>query len=173
VFTGAIRDEPIYLEDFDRTEFLRLIEETVRAFRWICHTYCEMTTHYHHLVTTPEANIAAGMQHLNSRHAEYINRRHGFRGHLFKRRYGSVVVRGESHFLTEFRYVVRNPVRAGICSEAEQWPWCSYRATLGLVPKPIFLTIDPTLELFSHSRREARRQLRAFVNDARNDERAA
>jgi putative transposase len=174
VFAKAIRDEPIYRDRFDRQEFLRLLRDTVRAFSWVCHAYCEMTTHYHLLVTTPEPNIAAGMQTLNSRHAEYVNRRYDHCGHLFRGRYGAVVVQSESHFLVEFRYLVRNPVRAGICVEAEQWPWSSYRATLGLEHQPDFVTSDPTLTLFSNSRATARLRLREFVNDAAADsERAA
>ena len=128
-----------------------------------------MTTHYHLLVTTPEPTIAEGMQSLNSRYAEYFNRRHHVRGHLFRGRHGAVVVEGETHFLSEYRYIARNPVRAGICTDAEYWPWSSYRATLGLERHPDLLTSEPTLLLFSNSRDEARRQLRRFVSDAAAD----
>jgi len=136
VFAKAVREERLYRDDFDRIEFLRLLGETVRAFGWICHAYCEMTTHYHALLTTTEPNIAAGMQALNSRHAEYFNRRHGVTGHLFRSRYGDVVVEGDGHFLSEYRYITRNPVAAGLCDEPDQWRWSSYRATLGLITKP-------------------------------------
>ena len=30
------------------------------------------------------------------------------------------------------RYLVLNPVRAGMCAVPEQWPWSSYRAMVGL-----------------------------------------
>jgi REP-associated tyrosine transposase len=164
-YAHAIRDEVIYRDRFDRQEFLRLLEEAVRAFDWLCHAYCEMATHYHLLVTTPAPNIAAGMQSLNSRYAEYFNRRHHVCGHLFRGRYGAVPIESEIHFLTEFRYITRNPVRAGICTKADKWPWSSYRATLGLGDHPTFLTSERTLLLFSRHRDEARRQLRLFVND--------
>lgn len=164
VFAHAIRDEAIYRDQFDRHEFLRLLENAIGSFGWVCHAYCEMTTHYHLLVTTPEPNIAAGMQALNSRHAEYFNRRHKVRGHLFRSRYGAVVVESEFQFLSVFGYIARNPVRAGMCLEPEQWRWSSYAATLGLTTHPVFLTSERLLLLFSTSLKEARRQLRAFVH---------
>jgi hypothetical protein len=105
------------------------------------------------------------MQALNSRYAQYFNRRHRVRGHLFRGRYGAVAIESEIHFLTEFRYIARNPVRAGICTKAHAWPWSSYPATLGLEAHPAFLTSDRALFLFSGSLEEARRQLRLFVND--------
>lgn len=160
VFTRAIRDERIYRDDFDRLEFLRLLGETVLAFGWECHAYCEMTTHYHILVTTPAPNIAAGMQNLNSRHAEYFNRRHRVSGHLFRGRYGAVVIAGNGHLLTAYGYIARDPVLAGICSRAEQWPWSSFRATVGMASHPNFLTSERILALFSHDRE----LLRVFVN---------
>jgi hypothetical protein len=39
------------------------------------------------------------------------------------------------------RYVVLNPVRAGMCSLPHQWAWSSYRATAGLDPKPSLLDL--------------------------------
>jgi hypothetical protein len=39
------------------------------------------------------------------------------------------------------RYVVLNPVRAGMCALPHQWPWSSYRATAGLDSTPSFLDI--------------------------------
>ena len=85
-----------------------------------------------------------------------------------------MVVEGEGHFLSEFRYIARNLVRAGVCSHPEHWPWGSYRATLGLQAPLQLLTSERTLLLFSNSRNEARRQLRRFVDDSAADaERAA
>jgi REP-associated tyrosine transposase len=170
VFTRGIRFEPIYEEDVDRRGFLRMLAKVVRRSGWVCHAYCLMTNHYHLLVSTPYPNIARGMQWLNSRYAEHFNRRYGFRGHLFKGRYGSVVAENDAHFLVEFRYVVRNPVRAGLCRQPEDWPWSSYRFTLGLEEAPEFLATERVLSLFSSDPHEARRQLLAFVNDAAADE---
>ena len=41
------------------------------------------------------------------------------------------------------RSIVLNPVRARMVSAAGEWPWSSYRATVGLAHRPEFLTTDP------------------------------
>jgi putative transposase len=61
------------------------------------------------------------------------------------------------------RYVVLNPVRAGLCAHPEEWPWSSYRATAGLEPRPAFLADSELLRRFAPSLRDARRLYVDFV----------
>jgi putative transposase len=64
------------------------------------------------------------------------------------------------------RYLPRNPIRAGMCKAAEDWPWSSYRATIGVEKPPAFLTVEPILELFATSVETARKRFAAFVDAA-------
>ena len=52
---------------------------------------------------------------------------------------GSSVVETEVHLLEAIRYVVLNPVRAGICTDPAEWSWSSFRATAGIERCPRFL----------------------------------
>lgn len=61
------------------------------------------------------------------------------------------------------RYVVLNPVRAGIVQRPEDWPWCSYRATVGAAPAPPFLETDWLLRAFADSQAEAVARHRQLV----------
>ena len=45
----------------------------------------------------------------------------------------------DAHLVAGIRYVVRNPIEAGICERASQWPFSSYRATVGLAEAPPWL----------------------------------
>ena len=67
------------------------------------------------------------------------------------------------HMLEVIRYIPLNPVRADLCAEPEAWPWSSYAATLGLVPRPAFLCTSWTLALFSSDVRNARERLHLWV----------
>jgi putative transposase len=138
-------DDPIYADDLDRELFLADLERVVERYRWLCHAYCLMTTHYHLVVETPLANLPAGMQRLNGGHASRFNERHGLTGHVFGSRYRSILIEDARYLLAVCRYVVLNPVRAGICDRPEDWPWSSYRATAGLEPTPRFLTTETIL----------------------------
>jgi len=46
------------------------------------------------------------------------------------------------------RYIVRNPVRAGLVKHPGDWPWSSYRATAALERAPSFLRVDTIRGLF-------------------------
>ncbi len=101
----------LFRDDADRRTWLSLLDPVVGRQRWICPPFCLLTTHYHLLLTTPRADLAAGMQWLNSRYAKRFNRRHAEAGHVFGGRYGSVLVEREEHLLELTRYVALNPVR--------------------------------------------------------------
>jgi REP element-mobilizing transposase RayT len=139
--TRGIRRMPIFLADDDRDLFLAILGDVVKRFEWRCHAYCLMTNHYHLALTTPEANIGAGMHRLNGLYAQAFNRVHGFKGHLFEERYWSGLVETEEHVMNLMRYVVLNPVRAGMCALPHQWAWSSYRATAGLDAPPPYLDV--------------------------------
>jgi REP element-mobilizing transposase RayT len=132
---------PTFLGDDDRHLFLAILGDVVERFDWRCEAYCLMSNHYHLALRTPAANIGAGMHRLNGLYAQAFNRRHGFKGHLFEERYWSGLIETDEHAFSLMRYVVLNPVRAGICSLPHQWPWSSYRATAGLEQKPRLLDL--------------------------------
>ncbi|HSL64882.1 MAG TPA: transposase [Gaiellaceae bacterium] len=140
----------------DKLLLLDALERAVVRFGWRCHAYCVMGTHYHLLLQTPEPNLSSGMHWLNLRFARRHNRRHGRTGHVFERRFHSERVDSERHFLAAARYIVRNPVRAGLCDHPSQWPWSSYRATAGERHAPDFLTTAGILELLGPTAASAR-----------------
>ena len=122
-----------------------------------------MTNHYHAVVVTPDPNIGLGMNRLNGLYAQNFNRRHGFRGHLFEDRYRSIDVVSDEQFVTLLQYVVLNPVQSGMCAGPDQWPWSSYRATVGAVPAPRFLDVRAVLRRFDLDDSRARQLYRSSV----------
>jgi hypothetical protein len=64
------------------------------------------------------------------------------------------VVEKERHLLSLCRYVVLNPVRAGLVKRPERWAWSSDRATFGEVKRPRFLTVGWILSQFEGRKRE-------------------
>jgi len=163
--TRGNRHYPIYQDDADRAAFLDVLESVVRRFHWVCHSYCLMGNHYHLMVETPDANLSAGMRQLNGVYTQRANRRHSTSGHVFEGRFKAVVIEKESHLLEVCRYVVLNPVRAGIAAHPRQWRWSAYRASAGLRQAPGFLTTDWILAQFGKRRPAAHRAYRAFVRE--------
>jgi putative transposase len=153
----------VFVENDDRRYFEFRLDDVVRRYEWSCKAHCLMGTHYHLLVTTPEANLDAGMHRLNGLHSQALNDRHDQFGHVFRGRYSSVIVEAEGHFLGLFRYIALNPVRAGLCTRPEQWRWSSYAAAIGLAAPPPFLDLERVLRLFGRDPAVARERLRDFV----------
>ena len=133
------RSEAIYLDDADRQQWLALFGQVCQRFNWVCHAYCLMDNHFHIVVETIEGNLSAGMRQLNGVYTQWHNRAHDRVGHVFQGRFKAIVVQRESYLLELARYVVLNPVRAGMCALPQLWPWSSYRATVGNVPPPEWL----------------------------------
>jgi putative transposase len=159
----------VFLDDLDRGLFLTVLGEVVLDRGWVCPAYCLMTNHFHLVVQTPQADLAVGMHRLNSAHANYFNRRHDHVGHLFQSRYAAELIERESHLLESCRYVVLNPVRAGLCRRPGRWQWSSYRATAGYVPPPDYLAVDWVLGQFGNAPRQAALRYVEFVADSVGD----
>ncbi len=120
----------IFLDARDSQRFLDLLGEVATRCRWRCYAYCLMTNHYHLVVETPAPNLSHGMRQLNGRYTQAFNFRHQRDGHLFQGRYKAILVDREAYLKEVCRYVVLNPLRAGLAPDARAWRWSSYRATL-------------------------------------------
>ncbi len=172
-FAGALyhvtargdRREPIYEDEEDRERFLGILGEVVARWRWRCYGYCLMDNHYHVVVETPEGNLSKGMRQLNGVYTQAYNRRHRQVGHLFQGRYKGILVDAEAYLLELARYVVLNPVRAGVVSEPGEWVWSSFNATVGQAGAPGWLAVDALLGHFAEKRSVARRRYRRFVSE--------
>jgi len=149
------RREDIYFNTADRQAWLTLLGQVCERFNWVCHAYCLMTNHYHLVVETPEGNLAQGMRQLNGVYTQYVNRTHRRVGHVFQGRYQGILVEKDSYLLELARYVVLNPVRARMVTDAADWSWSSYRTMIGQVSPPPWLKTDWILGQFGSVRQQA------------------
>jgi putative transposase len=166
VGSRGVDKQPIFgVTRWDRERFIEFLGHVVDACGWRCHAYCLMGNHFHLVLDTPGANLAAGMQYLKGCYAQWFNAYRGREGTLFERRYWYRIATSEAHVLSFARYVVLNPVRAGLCRSPEEWPWSSFAATVGLEPRPAFLHTETVLSWFGTGR-HAQLEYARFVYDA-------
>jgi putative transposase len=163
VNTNSTFGRMLFAENDDRRSFEYRLDDVVRRTEWSVKIHCLLGTHYHLLITTPEPNIAAGMQRLNGMHAQSFNDRHEQFGGLIRDRYHTSLVETDAHLLATLRYIALNPVRAGLCARPADWRWSSYAALIGWAAPPPFLDVASVLKLFNPDPAVARSMLREFV----------
>jgi len=175
-FAGALyhvtargnRREMIFEDDSDRLVFLEMLSSVCRDANWVCHAYCLMGNHYHLLLETWESNLGMGMRQLNGCYSQSFNRRHNRCGHVFQGRYSAVLVEKQVYLLELARYIVLNPVRARMVHTAGEWPWSSYRGTIGLQALPEGVSTDWILASFGETRDKAIQRYKQFVQEGRD-----
>jgi putative transposase len=164
VFTHCVWAAPYLFRDAtDRLEFLRHLALISAKTSWMCIGYCLMASHYHLIVDVDDGALPTAMHGLNLRYARHHNLRHGLRGHVQFERYGCRRLADDSDLLNTFAYVVNNPVRAGLCSSADEWRWSSYRSAVGLEPPSSLVDPARVLRCFPWPQTEPTAALRAYV----------
>jgi putative transposase len=126
----ATDSEVFFRDESDFRSFLGSLTDVVRWARWRLHDYCLMTNHLHLVVQTPLPTLPTGMRRLMGEWVEEFNDRHSRRGALVQGRYKARLVDTDEYYSECLDYVARNPVEAGLCERAEDWPWSGYARRL-------------------------------------------
>jgi putative transposase len=154
----------IFEDEHDRNRFLLMLARVALRYGWKIHAYCLMGNHYHLVIEIGEQGMSRGFCELNTGYARSYNKRHGRVNHLFGKRYWSGRLKDQVSFINTCRYVVRNPVRAGLVDTADAWPWSSYRVAIGFLPSKLPFTTNELLAAFGARRSIAITRLREFVS---------
>jgi putative transposase len=117
----------IFHDEDDRREYLSLLETVVRRWDWTLHALCLMPNHVHCVVETTRAALSAGIHRLHGQYAEAFNTKYARWGHVFGDRFAAWLPGDEEHLRNTCRYVLLNPVRAGLVERARDWPWSHSR----------------------------------------------
>ena len=122
-----------YQTDIFKTEgakaaFEACLFEACAKSGWVLHAFVLMRNHYHLALETPDGNVVAGMQWLQSTFANRFNRLRGKRGHLFQGRYQALLVEESEPLGLVSHYIHLNPVRAGVVTAARlvEYRYSSY-----------------------------------------------
>jgi len=104
-------------------------DAAVRVWAWVL-----MPNHVHLILQPADADgLRRCLARVHRRYAGEVHARLRRTGHFWQGRYGSVVM-DEPHLLAAIRYVLDNPVRAGLVANAALWRWSSAPAHLGSSP---------------------------------------
>jgi len=94
--------------------------------------YVVMPNHVHVLIKTYEKHSLSQVIHswksFTAHEIKKVLRKAGFQSEqkIWQVEYWDRFMRDEKHFLQAVNYIIDNPVKAGLCTSPEQWPWSSY-----------------------------------------------
>ena len=103
--------------------------------------YCLMPNHFHFLIYTQPSSIekvqlgglklnkfTASIKHLQSGYARAINKQENRSGSLFRQKAKVKLVesKDKNYPFIAFHYIHQNPVKAGLVTKMEDWPYSSF-----------------------------------------------
>lgn len=94
------------------------------------HAFVLMSNHYHLLISTPSASIDFFMRSFNKYFSDSINAYTGVINHKFGGPYNWSIVSKREYLLNIYRYIFQNPVKAGMTSSCEEYPYSSLHGAL-------------------------------------------
>jgi len=127
----GVRRMNVFFSDADRRLYLRFLRDQGDRCGLHFAAWCLMHNHVH-LIVVPEhaTSLARGIGEAHRRYTCSLNEREEWRGYLFQGRFFSCPLQG-IHVVAAIRYVLRNPVRAGMVSQPWEYEWSSARWAVG------------------------------------------
>jgi len=111
---------------------LRLIKRYGQRYGATIIAYCLMPNHYHFCIRQETAQpLSKFINVLFNAYVQAVNEQQGRSGTLFEGRFRHVWVAREEYLVHLCRYIHLNPVRAGLVSQPEEWPYSNYQEWIG------------------------------------------
>ena len=143
--------QPIFNAAADQQYLLELLHQNAMRFEVAVHAYVLMGNHFH-LLATPqtEKGLPQMMQAIGRSYVRYFNTRNARSGTLWEGRYRSTLIEASRYLIACMAYMDLNPVRAGLVTEARDYPWSSHSFYAGLrsdrliTPHPMYWALGNT-----------------------------
>jgi Transposase and inactivated derivatives len=131
------RNQRVFFSELDKELYLKILHFNCNKYKLKIWCYCLMDNHVH-LIAVPEKkeSLAQAIADTHRKYTLMINITNHWKGYLWQGRFSSFPM-DEAYLYCCVRYVERNPVRAGIVSQAEEYRWSSARAHVYSLEDPI------------------------------------
>lgn len=146
VFARGTRRLLLFRDDADFETFLRFLGFSLFKSGCELWAYALMANHYHLILYGSAEQLSTCMYHLNRLYARYHNEKYKMGGHVFDGPYKAYLAPTFRLLLWKVAYVFLNPVKAGLCDRAEQYPWSGYSSFLGLDGSPLEVQASSLME---------------------------
>ena len=125
-------NQNIFFSDQDKIFFKEQMKKYAQELEIEIYAYCLMSNHVHILIGNSNKTMSKFMQKLETSYAKKFNRKYERHGHVFNDRFLSKNIDDDERFKTVIRYILQNPMKAGMCDNNE------YLSDKLLVPEKVF-----------------------------------
>jgi len=131
---GANRDA-IFFREENYAYFLKLMKKYLLGNGIAVIAYCLMPNHYHFLLRLDaEVDLSEVLARLFRAYVLAVNKQQERSGTLFEGRFQDVHVDREGYLPHLCRYIHANPVKAGLVTDPDDWPYSNYPEWVGERP---------------------------------------
>ena len=128
VILRGINRQCIFSDREDYEQFIYLLVKFKEKCEYEIYAWCLMPNHIHLLIKEGIEPLSQVFRRLGASFVYWYNTKYERAGHLFQDRYKSEAVENTRYLMTVVRYIHQNPVKAGLCTHLEDYPYSSYRA---------------------------------------------
>lgn len=89
-----------------------------------------MPNHYHLLIEDIDGNLPDIIKYISENYTMFFNYKYKRIVHLFQGRYKSNIIE-KIYLKNVVRYIILNPIRAGLVTKLSEYKWSSYYEYLG------------------------------------------
>ncbi|MBO4373743.1 MAG: transposase [Lachnospiraceae bacterium] len=130
VMLRGVNRNQIFFEEEDFDQMIKVLGRCRKMSNYELLAYCLMGNHLHLLMRIRQEPMSTVFRRIGDSYVYWYNQKYERCGPLFQGRYKSEPVEDESYLLQVWRYILRNPVRAGICERPEDYTYSSAREYL-------------------------------------------
>lgn len=104
-----------------------------------------MPNHFHLLVRDPQLQLSTAMLYFMRETSKEINRSAGTINRIWGTTFYSSVITDLPYYYNAYKYIYRNPIKSGLCSDVVSYKYSTLRGLLGWERCTIPLSEDSTL----------------------------
>ena len=125
IMLRGIDRKQIFYDREDNERFVETLKKYKEVSGYEIYAYCLMGNHIHILLKTGNESLETCLRRIGASFVYWYNIKYSRTGHLFQDRFKSEAIDSDEYFLVAFRYILRNPVVAGMCVLPEEYPYSS------------------------------------------------
>ena len=132
VMLRGVNRADLFQDSEDCERFLAILRQCKAVCGFELFAWCLMGNHVHLLIRPGREPLSLVFKRIGCRYVYWFNRKYDRVGHLFQDRYRSEAVENDAYFLTVLRYILQNPIKAGLEQEMGEYLYSSFKAYAGI-----------------------------------------